>query len=192
MCANRRLRASGRTFFTCCRHSLQVSIGEVTSRSRVGLLIPSKLQEAFAWKLLSDQSTGGEMVCPDGLRHRGRGIVLQKARASIGFSPNIVGALLIILANVNTLLLRYWDLVKLLANKAAEWSGVSSSIKRNDATDAWVAGVWVLYCLHLDDSPALEEARAKVQLFPNIVGAGRNRKTSGSAFMFLKLTKHWP
>ena len=179
--------ASGRTSFARSLHRPQVVANEVTSRSRVGFLAPIKVPEALGRKLLSDQPTDGEPVGLDGLRHRGSRVELQTTAAPSELGPHVVGALLRITASVEALLLGYKHSAKILTDEAAERARIIRFMDRDEATNAWAVGVWNR--ILLGDGPTLEEARAEVQLLPDIVRTGRNGRTSGSTFTLLKLSE---
>ena len=98
-----------------------------------------------------------------------------------------MGALLRITASVEALLLGYKHSAKILTDEAAERARIIHFMDRDDATNAWAVGVWNR--ILLGDGPTLEEARAEVQLLPDIVRTGRNGRTSGSTFTLLKLSE---
>lgn len=179
--------ASGGTSFARSLHRPQVVANEVTSRSRVGFLAPIKVPEALGRKLHSNQPTDGEPVGLDGLRHRGSRVELQTTAAPSELGPHVVGALLRITASVKALLLGYKHSAKILTDEAAERARIIRFMDRDEATNAWAVGVWNR--ILLGDGPTLEEARAEVQLLPDIVRTGRNGRTSGSTFTLLKLSE---
>ena len=185
MSAFRNLQTSSWTILESCQLSSQVAPDEVTACSWVGFFIPSEFLECFDRKLFSNEATDWEPSSPDGLWHGGSCIKNETAGAFIGFSPHIVGATIGLPASINALLLRYHDLVKFLACKSAERSRICITAEWKDTTNAWPT-CFVGKSLHLDDGPILEEASAEVQLFPNIVSAGRNRQTSCCAIILLE------